>query len=251
MTTKWNANQSANQNADDGGRSIRELLRGLEVFAGTLPDFDPAAVPAEPVALFVSWLSEALAAGVREPHAMTLSTVDEAGEPQARVLILKNVDASGWQFAAHGGSPKGRQVAARPSAALTFYWPLQGRQIRVRGAVAAESAERSAADFLARSPRARAEALLGRQSRHLADPAERDLAMAASLERVDRQPDLVAEEWRLYTLVPTDVEFWQGDKGRSHTRLRYERTESGSGVGSVADAAPASHPRWRKRLLWP
>lgn len=224
-------------------RSIRELLRGLEVFAGTLPDFDPAATPSEPVALFTAWLSEALAAGVPEPHAMTLSTVDEAGAPQARVLILKNVDESGWQFAVHGASPKGRQLAARPSAALTFYWPLQGRQIRVRGAVTPESAEHSAADFLARSPGARAEALLGRQSRHLADLEERDLAMAASLERVRKEPDLVADQWRLHTLVPTDVEFWQGDKGRSHTRLRYERVRSQSG--------PGERSRWRKHLLWP
>ncbi|WP_420543034.1 pyridoxine 5'-phosphate oxidase C-terminal domain-containing protein [Streptomyces niveus] len=63
--------------------------------------------------------------------------------------------------------------------------------------------------------------------------------MAASLERVGREPDLVADEWRLCTLVPTDVEFWQGDKGRSHTRLRYERSGSQSGPG------------WRKHLLWP
>ncbi|WP_405792057.1 pyridoxal 5'-phosphate synthase [Streptomyces sp. NBC_01506] len=226
---------------NEEGRSIRELLRELEVFAGTLPGFDPAATPPEPVGLFTAWFSDALAAGVREPHAMTLSTVDEAGDPQARVLILKNVDAAGWQFAAHGASPKGRQVAAHPSAALTFYWPLQGRQIRVRGAVTPESAERSAADFLARSPSARAEALLGRQSRRLGEPKERDLAIAASLERVDKEPDLVADEWRLYTLVPTDVEFWQGDKGRSHTRLRYERTASESASGAS----------WRKHLLWP
>ncbi|MEU0697859.1 pyridoxal 5'-phosphate synthase [Streptomyces niveus] len=234
-----NVGVGAKVTVNEDGRSIRELLRGLEVFAGPLPAFDPSATPSEPVGLFTAWLSEALAAGVREPHAMTLSTVDEAGDPQARVLILKNVDASGWQFAVHGASPKGRQVAARPSAALTFYWPLQGRQIRVRGAVTPESAERSAADFLARSPGARAEALLGRQSRHLGDLEERDLAMAASLERVGREPDLVADEWRLCTLVPTDVEFWQGDKRRSHTRLRYERSGSQSGPG------------WRKHLLWP
>lgn len=231
------ANRGVTVNEED--RSIRELLRGLEVFAGTLPDFDPAATPSDPVGLFTAWLSEALAAGVREPHAMTLSTVDEAGDPQARVLILKNVDEAGWQFAVHAASPKGRQVAARPSAALTFYWPLQARQIRVRGAVTPEPAERSAADFLARSPGARAEALLGRQSGHLGDLGERDLAMAASLERVEKEPDLVTDEWRLYTLVPRDVEFWQGDKGRSHTRLRYERTDPDSGAS------------WRKRLLWP
>ncbi|MFG2569123.1 pyridoxamine 5'-phosphate oxidase family protein [Streptomyces sp. NPDC048567] len=121
--------------ASAGTDTVREWLRSIEVFAGPLPDFDPAVAPAEPVDLFLAWLRAALAAGVPDAHAMTLSTVGEDGHPDARVLILKNVDGDGWQFAVHAGSPKGRQLAERPSAALTFYWPQQGRQVRVRGAV--------------------------------------------------------------------------------------------------------------------
>lgn len=78
----------------------RQWLRGLEVFAGPLPDFDPDQAPADPVRLFLSWLVEAVADGVRDPHAMMLSTVDSAGDPDARVLILKGVGSSGWQFGA-------------------------------------------------------------------------------------------------------------------------------------------------------
>ncbi|MEJ8632965.1 pyridoxal 5'-phosphate synthase [Streptomyces sp. NPDC006475] len=218
--------------------SVREWLRGLEVFAGPLPEFDPANAPGEPVELFLWWLAEAVEAGVPEPHAMTLSTVDALGEPNARMLILKNVDAvEGWQFAAHAESPKGRQLADRPSVALTFYWPGQGRQVRVRGAVAPESADRSAADYLARSDTARAEALLGCQSRHLSSLEERDLAVKESLARIEREPGLVAESWTLYTLVPTEIEFWQADASRIHTRVRYERDEPDS--------------IWQQHLLWP
>ncbi len=217
--------------------NVREWLRGLEVFAGTLPDFDPSGAPAEPVELFLSWLSEAVESGVPEPHAMTLSTVDALGEACARILILKNVDADGWQFAGHAGSPKGRQLAVQPSAALTFYWPAQGRQIRVRGSVTPEPAEHSAEDFLARSPSARAEALLGWQSRHLGSIAERDRALGESLARVEKEPGLVADQWTLYTLAPVEVEFWQADKSRVHTRLRYERSDPGSD--------------WQQYLLWP
>ncbi|AEN12804.1 MULTISPECIES: pyridoxal 5'-phosphate synthase [unclassified Streptomyces] len=222
---------------DSTARDVRAWLRGLEVFAGPLAAFDPGAAPDDPVDLFLSWLTEAVEARLPDPHAMTVSTVDEHGDPWARVLILKNVDADGWQFAAHADSPKGRQLAARPSAALTFYWPALGRQVRVRGPVIAEPAERGAADFLARSASARAESLVGRQSRHLDDVAERDRAVKESLSRVEKDPTLVAKAWTLHTLVPVTVEFWQADASRVHTRLRYER-----------DAAGAP---WERHLLWP
>ncbi|MCA1221423.1 pyridoxine/pyridoxamine 5'-phosphate oxidase [Streptomyces sp. 8L] len=223
------------QRAGEHG-GLREVLRGIEVFAGDdLPVFDPTDTPSAPDELFVTWLRAAMAAGVREPHAMTLSTVDPDGNPDARVLIVKNVDAGSWQFAVHADSPKGRHLAAHSRAALTFYWSTQARQIRVRGPVVAEPADRSAADFLARSPEARAEALLGTQSRPLAHLAERDLRTKESLTRVEREPGLVAAEWTLYGLRAQEVEFWQGDKLRRHTRLAYLREAGG----------------WRKQLLWP
>jgi hypothetical protein len=97
--------------------TVRDLLRGLPVFDRPLPAFDTESVPGEPSALFLSWLHEAIDAGVSEPHAMTLSTVDADGRPDARVLILKDIDADGWQFATATTSAKGAQLAGRPHAA--------------------------------------------------------------------------------------------------------------------------------------
>ncbi|GIF02606.1 pyridoxine/pyridoxamine 5'-phosphate oxidase [Actinoplanes siamensis] len=154
--------------------STRDRLRALPVFAGELPTFDPSTAPPRPDQLFLRWLTEAVDAGVREPHAMTLSTLGPDGIPSARVLILKNVDEHGWQFAVHAASPKGRDLSRHPVAALTFYWPLRGRQVRVRGHVHPAPPELSAADFLARPPASRAEASLGRQSQPLLDPAHLD-----------------------------------------------------------------------------
>ncbi|MCM2387267.1 pyridoxine/pyridoxamine 5'-phosphate oxidase [Streptomyces albipurpureus] len=227
----------AGNDGTDEASSVREWLRGLEVFVGPLAEFDPADAPAEPVDLFLGWLREAVAAGVPDAHAMTVSTVGADGGPDARVLILKNVDTGGWQFAAHANSPKGRQLADRPLASLTFYWPLQGRQVRVRGTVETASPEHSAADLLARSPSARAEVLLGRQSNHLDDPEERDRAFRAALARMESEPSLVSPEWTLYTVVPAEIEFWQADKDRVHKRLRYER--------------PDRHSSWERHPLWP
>ncbi|WP_405699670.1 pyridoxine/pyridoxamine 5'-phosphate oxidase [Streptomyces sp. NBC_00069] len=207
----------------DNGRAVRGWLRGIEVFDGPLPEFALERAPADPLHLFLSWLSDAVADGLRDPHAMTLSTVDEAGDPDARVLILKGVDGSGWQFAGHCFSPKGHQLAVHPRAALTFYWPEHGRQVRLRGAVTPGSAQDNAADFLGRSATARAESLLARQSQYLADPEERDQALAKSLALIEQAPSLVDSAWTLYTLAPAEVEFWQAAESRVHTRLRYER----------------------------
>ncbi|MGW1770230.1 pyridoxine/pyridoxamine 5'-phosphate oxidase [Streptomyces sp. NPDC002104] len=205
----------------------RQWLRGLEVFAGPLPEFDPELAPDDPVRLFLSWLVEAVADGVRDPHAMTLSTVDAAGDPDARVLILKGVGSAGWQFSGHAFSPKGGQLACHPRAALTFYWPEHGRQVRIRGPVTPGPGADNAADFLDRSPTARAESLLGRQSQYLMDPAERDQALEKALALIEREPSLVDSAWTLYTLAPAEVEFWQAAQDRVHTRLRYERTADG------------------------
>ncbi|WP_406130773.1 pyridoxal 5'-phosphate synthase [Streptomyces sp. NBC_00989] len=216
---------------------LRQLLRDLEVFAGELPTFDPLAAPDTPSELFTEWLLGALEAGVREPHAMTVSTAGADGNPTARTLILKGVGPDGWRFASDGGSVKARDLTQRPFAALTFYWSPLARQIRVRGPVVAAGEANSAADFLARGTGARAEALVGRQSQPLADLAERDAAVKESLERLEDEPDLVAPGWTLHTVRPESVEFWQGDKERRHTRLVYVREGGGEG--------------WLKQLLWP
>lgn len=100
---------------------VMDELRSLPTLIGRPPSElidDPAQ---DPIDLFLDWMREAIDAGVPEPHAMTLSTVGEDGMPDARVLILKGVDARGFAFASTSSSRKGRQLAAHPEAALTFW----------------------------------------------------------------------------------------------------------------------------------
>lgn len=225
-----------NETAPARDVSVRELLRALPVFATDLPDFDPETALEDPVPQFVRWLIAAIDAHVPEPHAMTLATADVDGRPATRTLICKDVDSSGrWYFASSATSRKGRELAANPHAALTFYWPQQGRQIRVAGPAAPAEPRLSAADFLARSPGARAESLTGRQSQILDDPAEVEEALAAARARLAADSDLVAPDWTLYALTAHEVEFWQADEQRRHTRLRYERNSTG----------------WTRNRLWP
>jgi len=215
--------------------TVRDLLRGLPVFDCPLPAFDTEAVPAEPSALFLSWLREALDAGVREPHAMTIATADAEGRPDARVLILKDVDADGWEFATAATSAKGSQLAAQPHAALSFHWREQGRQVRVRGPVRPADPRVSAADFLAKPDGSRIAGLVGRQSAVLEDPRKLALEIEEATRRLADDPRAVPADHTVYVLTATEVEFWQGDRERQHVRLRYRRSVNG----------------WITERLWP
>ena len=176
--------------------TLRARLRALPDFPDDLPGFDPATAPADPVALFLAWLDEALAAGVRQPHAFSLATVGAgtdttAPAPSSRMLILKDLDEDGWHFATARTSRKGRELAANPHAAMNFYWSQLGRQVRLVGPVVELSAEASARDWAAR-------------------PAADDSTNPA---------------WQLYALRPTEVEFWQARADRNHIRHRIQVRE--------------------------
>ncbi|HZF92784.1 pyridoxal 5'-phosphate synthase [Streptomyces sp.] len=216
---------------------LHALLRSLRVWdVGTLPAFDPSTAPATPLPLFTAWFAEAVAAGQVEPHTMSLATADEHGLPDVRTVMLHGADEEhGWSFASHSGSGKGRQLTARPHAALGFYWPVQGRQIRVRGPVTTAPAEAAQADLHARSTGALAAALTGRQSEPLDSLSDLASASRAAWERAERHPETPAPTWTLYHLQPDQVEFFQGEARRRHVRLVYRR-EGG---------------RWERGLLWP
>ncbi|MFI1987986.1 pyridoxal 5'-phosphate synthase [Actinoplanes sp. NPDC020271] len=203
---------------------------------GELARFDPDRTPAEPRELFLRWFGEAVGAGVREPHAMNLATVDEQGLPDVRVLLLRDVDDRGWHFATDRRSAKGRQLTACPSAALGFYWPEQGRQVRVRGKVFDLGLAASAEDFLSRSPVSRTASLSSVQSDVIAEKSDITLALQEADRLLAEDPDFVPDSHAVYAVVPTAVEFWQGEPAsRRHPRLRYRR----------------SAESWVKELLWP
>lgn len=200
--------------------TLRERLRAIRVFVADPPAFDPDAAPANPLPLLLDWLTAALDAGVSQPHAMVLATTDAQDTPSARILLLKDADERGLWFASLGDSPKGRDLAANPQAALVFYWREQGRQVRVSGTVRPGPAEVSAQDFLARHPVARAGAIAGRQSEPL--PADARERIAAAAERVARHPESLAQSWTAFVLEPRSVEFWQATPDRDQVRLRYD-----------------------------
>ncbi|WP_225753783.1 pyridoxal 5'-phosphate synthase [Actinotalea sp. Marseille-Q4924] len=223
------------RHADDPS-GLRRTLRRLPALAGDLPVLDPASLPADPVTAFLRWLEEALDAGVPEPHAVTVSTVDGAGRPSSRVVVLKDVDEQGrWVFATDRRSGKARDLGTNPAVALSSYWQPQGRQVRVTGTAVALDADECAADFLARSPASRAAAFATRPGEPLPDVATLHVALARARQHVDAHPDAVLADWVVYAVVPEAVELWQGSGTRAHQRVVYARDGDG----------------WSRTLVWP
>ena len=216
--------------------TFRERLRALPTFARPgLPELDPEAAPPTPHELFVAWMDDAIDAEVLAAHAATLSTADAAGHVHARTLLLKDVTADGWWFASQSTSPKGHDLAVNPHAALTFFWPELGRQVKVTGSAAPAEPEASRADFLARPDVSRAAGLVNHQSEPLASRQEYEQAFAEALRAVAADPELVAPDWTAYVVTPTAVEFWQAPDSGPHARLLYQAEADG----------------WTTGLLWP
>ncbi|KAJ5320562.1 hypothetical protein PENANT_c033G02221 [Penicillium antarcticum] len=217
--------------------SFRTELRNTKVLEGPFPSLNFDKFPPTPQDAFKNWFHEAVTANVREPHAMTVSTVNEEGCPDARVLILKNVDSRGWHFAVKSDSPKGKQLAGNGATALTFYWPLLARQVRVRGTAVALPDGESALDYQARPVASRVSAVASEQSEVLGNRKDLEKKLVATEEVLRRDSLAGVEKWRVYAVDASSVEFWQGDANRLHQRLRY--------VWSKDDC------QWVKHLLWP
>ena len=173
------------------------------------------------VALLRKWLADAERAGVAEPNAMVVGTVDGLGRPVTRTVLCKSVDEAGISFYTNYDSAKGDQLAATPYASATFPWFLLGRQVHVRGPVTKVSAE-ATADYWSKRPRG---SQLGAWASHQSHPIASRGALLEQLADVtqrfaDHDVVPVPPNWGGYLIAPEVVEFWQGRENRVHNRIR-------------------------------
>lgn len=182
---------------------------------------DEANADADPWQLWQRWFDEAAAAGLHEPNAMVVATVDPDGTPSARTVLLKGVGADGFRFFTNTGSRKGRALAGRAACALLFPWHPLERQVRVEGVAHPLPAGDVAAYWASRPRGSQLGAWASPQSQVVAGRDELEMRYREAEERFAGQDVTVPPEWGGYRVEPTSFEFWQGRPGRLHDRLRY------------------------------
>ena len=184
------------------------------------PDLDVDWLADGWLSLLHKWIHEAEAAGVAEPNAMVLATVQD-GRPVTRSVLCKSVEADGVTFYTNYESAKGLDLAASPYASITFPWYALGRQVHVRGTVTKVSPEETA-EYWARRPRgSQLGAWASEQSRPIGSRADLLSRLAEVTQRFaghDQVP--VPPHWGGYRIAPEVIEFWQGRENRIHNRIR-------------------------------
>lgn len=202
----------------------------------TQHELDEAALQEDPIAQFSSWFEEALKAEVLEANACALATVDELRNPHNRIVLLKGVSKSGFQFFTNYTSDKANEIGRNAAVAMTFFWKELERQVRIEGCVSKMSEEDSKAYFSSRPHMSQLGAWVSNQSQIISSRLVLEQRLEELMQRYPEGTDVpYPAHWGGFELRPTKVEFWQGRPSRLHDRICYVQIDQ----------------RWHKQRLAP
>lgn len=198
----------------------------------------------DPFVIARRWMAEAEASEPNDPNAIALSTVDAAGMPNVRMVLLKEIEDNAFVFYTNYGSVKGQEITQAGKAAFVCHWKSLHRQIRVRGVVEREDGPKADAYYASRSLQSRLGAWASAQSQPLASRT----ALMAEVAKVTAKKGPNPKRppfWGGFRIMPVEIEFWADGAYRLHDRFRWTRSEA------AARAAAADLAEWTTKRLNP
>lgn len=184
-------------------------------------------MPDDPIARFAEWLTEAEASEPNDPNAVALATVNAAGQPAVRMVLLKGLSEAGFVFYTNQQSRKADDLATQPRAALLFHWKTLRRQVRVEGAVSLVTDTEADAYFATRGRISKLGAWASDQSRPLANRATLEAKLAEVTARFDGGDVPRPPHWSGYRVASERIEFWWDGEHRLHNRELFVRDGDG------------------------
>lgn len=187
-----------------------------------MPDRDNLFAGDDPFGVARQWLQEARESEINDPNAIALSTVDQTGMPNVRMVLLKDIEADAFVFYTNYNSRKGVELAQSGKAAFVLHWKSLARQIRVRGLVTKEDGPIADAYYRSRSLNSRLGAWASKQSQ----PLSSRKALMAEVAKVTLQKGRDPERppfWGGFRIAPIEIEFWSDGAFRLHDRFRWSR----------------------------
>jgi pyridoxamine 5'-phosphate oxidase len=181
----------------------------------------------DPIQQFSTWFEQARATDTPDPTAMVLATVDAAGQPSQRTVLLKYFDENGFVFFTNYGSRKAHEIAANRKVSLLFVWLELERQVQINGCAEKISTAESARYFMSRPRDSQVAAWVSSQSHGLSSRQMLMQKFAEMKQKFGEGKVPLPSFWGGYRVVPAEIEFWQGRENRLHDRFLYRLSSEG------------------------